>query len=349
MGPILQPDTTDSSVQAHLYDTVWSQTDQVTRQNHKPKVSVCMPVHRNSKWFQQALRSALGQSMSNCEIVITDDSGGGLREVANSFSDPRIRYYPNTRRLGFAGNHCRAIDLTRGDYVAFLHDDDQWEVDYLTKATGVLDKNPEVGLVFCGAVEMDENDNLLGMRPARMEAGVQADPMVTFLSSGFMMMLPSLALFRRTALNSNPRPWPDVIAADSTMFIDVARANWKIHYVPQPLVRYRVHSQQIGTDDLAHRHALVTVWKSYTFEEERLELLRKQILAQSLVARAGAFVKRNRFADARHDLSEAKQIDSRVVNFRWWTLRSITTTPFLMPLLLKAKDLLPRKDRHSGF
>ncbi|HSS98867.1 MAG TPA: glycosyltransferase, partial [Terriglobales bacterium] len=250
---------------------------------------------------------------------------------------------------GFAGNHCRAIDLTTGEYVAFLHDDDRWEADYLSRAVEVLDKQPDVGVVLSGAMEVDENDKTLGMRPARMEAGVQTDPMINFLSSGFMMMLPSLSLFRKTALQSNPRPWPDVIAADSTMFVDVVMANWKIHYVAEPLVHYRVHNQQIGTDDLAHRHALVTVWKGYEFKEERLESLRKQILAQSLVARAGAYVKRNKFGDARHDLSEAKQIDSKVVNSRWWILRLITAAPFLMPLMLKAKNLLPRKDRHNGF
>jgi glycosyltransferase involved in cell wall biosynthesis len=343
MGPVVQFDVSNPG----MHDALWSHEDAASIS--KPKVSVCMPSHRNSEWFQQALRSALSQSMADFEIVITDDSGGGLQEVARSFSDPRIRYYPNPKRLGFAGNHCRAIDLTTGEYVAFLHDDDQWEVDYLAKAVEVLDQQLDVGVVLCGAMEVDENDNAMGMRPARMEPGNQTDPMISFLGSGFMMMLPSLSVFRRTALDSNPRPWPDVIAADSTMFVDVVMANWKIHYVAQPLVRYRIHSQQIGTDDLAHRHALVTVWKSYKFEEERLEFLRKQILAQSLVARAGAFVKRNRFMDARRDLSEAKQVNSKVVNARWWILRLITAAPFVMPLLLKAKNLLPRKDRHSGF
>jgi len=349
MEPAFQSDATNPLMQAPVNGLLWSQNHEAARGIQKPKVSVCMPAHRNSEWFRQALRSALSQSMIDLEIVITDDSGGDLREVAESFSDPRIRYYPNPAQLGFAGNHCHAIDLTTGEYIAFLHDDDRWEVDYLARATDVLDQNPGVGVVLCGAMEVDENDGALGMRPARMEPGVQADPMISFLSSGFMMMLPSLSLFRRTALNSNPRPWPNVIAADSTMFIDVVRANWKIHYVAEPLVRYRIHSQQIGTDDLAHRHALVTVWKNYTFEENRLELLRKQILAQSLIARAGAFVKRSRFSEAREDLSEAKQIDPKVVNPRWWILRLITIAPFVMPLLLKAKDLLPRKDRHSGF
>ena len=226
MEPVLQLDSLLSGAD----DVVRQQSARDEyRRTEKPKISVCMPAHRNSEWFKQALRSALSQSLSNMEIIITDDSGGDLRDVAGSFSDPRIHYYPNSARLGFAGNHCRAIDLATGGYLAFLHDDDQWEADYLTKAAEVLDANPEVGLVLCGATEVDGKDNVLGVRPARMNPGIQPDPVASFLAPGFMMMLPSLSLFRRAALDSNTRPWPNVIAADATMFIDVARANWKIH------------------------------------------------------------------------------------------------------------------------
>ncbi len=307
-----------------------------------------MPAHRNSKWFRQALRSALAQTMSNIEIIVTDDSGGDLREVVESFGDPRLRFYPNSARLGFAGNHCRAIGLTRGDYVAFLHDDDQWEADYLSRAASILDRNPEVGLVLCGAVEVDGEDKVLGERPARMEPGLQSDPIAKFTSSGFMMMLPSVSLFRGAALESNKRPWPDVIAADATMFIDVARSGWKVHYLAQPLVRYRVHAQQIGTDDLAHRHALVTVWSGYRFDETRLELLRRQVLARSLVARAGAHVKRRNFQAAKADLLEAKQSHPAAVNLRWRVLRAATLFPFVMPMLVRARKMMPRRHRHSG-
>lgn len=316
--------------------------------DQRPKVSVCMPAHRNSPWFQSAVRSVLAQTEPNFEIIVTDDSGGGLRDVVENFADPRLRYYPNPTRLGFSANHCRAIDLTTGDYVAFLHDDDQWEADYLGRATEILDRDPAVGLVLCGAVEVDGNDRVLGERPARMEPGLQNDPIAKFTSSGFMMMLPSVSLFRRAALDSNRRPWPNVIAADATMFIDVANAGWRIHYLAQPLVRYRVHAQQIGTDDLLHRHALVTVWGAYSFADSRLEGLRRKAFARSLVARAGAHVKRQNFQAAKKDLNEARESDAAVVNLRWRILRAATLFPFLMPVLRYVRKLVPRRHRHSG-
>jgi len=315
----------------------------------RPKVSVCMPASRNTPWFRQALFSVMAQSFSDIEILITDDSGGDLAEVADSLGDSRIRYFSNPSRLGFAANHCRGLDLATGDYVALLHDDDAWEPDYLAQAAAVLDQNPEVGMVLCGAVEIDAHNIPLGVRPARMEPGIQTDPLRLFLLPDFMLMLPSLALFRRAALETNRRPWPDVNAADVTLFVDVACSHWKVYYLEKPLVRYRIHEHQISTDDFAHRHALVTVWSGYKFSEERFEIQRKQRLSKSLIGRAGALLRRQDYSGARRDLAEARRISpDSAYRLRWWVLKLAAGAPFLAGPLVNLRNALPRPNRHRG-
>jgi glycosyltransferase involved in cell wall biosynthesis len=314
----------------------------------RPKVSVCMPASRNIPWFERALRSVVTQSLRDIEVVITDDSGGDLGAVVEGFADSRIRYFPNPQRLGFAGNHCRAIELSTGDYVAFLHDDDEWETDYLASASEVLEKSPEVGLVLCGAREVDGLDNVIGLRPARMNPGLQTDPLANFLRPNFIMMLPSAGLFRRIALQTNKRPWPDVVAADATMFIDLAYGSWKVYYVAFPLVRYRVHEHQISAGELDMRHALVTVWSSYKFSEHQYEVGRRKILAQCLIARAGAWLRTRKFLEAREDLVEARRTDPATLRARRLVLRAATVAPFLLSPLLKLRESLPKKHRHAG-
>lgn len=315
----------------------------------RPKVSVCMPASRNTPWFQQALFSVLAQSLSDIEILITDDSGGDLADVIDGLGDSRVRYFPNPTRLGFAGNHCRCLDMATGEYVALLHDDDAWEADYLSMAAAVLDRNPEVGLVLCGAMEIDAHNLPLGVRPARMEPGIQGDALGLFLAPDFMLMLPSLALFRRAAMETNRRPWPDVNAADVTLFVDVARSNWKVFYLEKPLVRYRIHDQQISTDDFAHRNALVTVWSGYRFPEERFEIQRKERLSKSLIGRAGSLLRRQDYLGARRDLDEARRIRPESARrLRWWVLRMAAGAPFLAGSLVKLRNAVPRPNRHRG-
>lgn len=315
-----------------------------------PSVSVCMPCSRDREWLRTAIRSVLDQSFQDFEIVLTDDTGGALRGMIESFRDARIRHLPNPNRLGMAGNHCRAIGEARGKYVAFLHDDDAWEKDFLKKTCAVLDETPEVGLVLAGANEIDANDKFLCRRPTVLEGGLQADPLPQFLARDFMMMLPSLSLFRKTALERNPRPWLNVITAEVTMYIDLLNAGWKLYYLDEPLVRYRVHKNQIGANDLAHRHGLVTIWRSYHFADERLEDLRKKRLSSALLARAAALVRRRRLRKARNDLIQACRAWPNIVRGKWAAIFWVTFFPVAIPFAEKIWGQLhdPFVHRHEG-
>lgn len=315
-----------------------------------PSVSVCMPCSRNSEWLRIAVRSVLDQSREDFEIIVTDDTGGSLSATIDTFHDPRIRHLPNPKRLGMAGNHCRSIGEARGGYIAFLHDDDIWERDFLKKTCAVLDDDPEVGLVLAGANEIDVEDRVLCRRPTVLQDGLQVDPLPHFLASNFMMMLPSLSVFRRTALERNLRPWLNVITAEVTMYIDILNAGWKLYYIDEPLIRYRVHKNQIGANDLAHRHGLVTIWRSYHFADEHLEELRKKRLSSALLARAAALVKRRRLRKARNDLMQACRAWPNIVRGKWAAIFSVTFFPVIIPFAEKIWAQMHNSfvNRHEG-
>jgi glycosyltransferase involved in cell wall biosynthesis len=314
-----------------------------------PTVSVCMPASRPSLWFGDAVRSVLGQTFRDFEVIVTDDSGGALAEVVKGFADPRLRYVRNPTRLGFAGNHCRAIDQARGTYVTFLHDDDAWEPEFLAKATSTLDLYPETGLLLAGAVEVDGGGAVLGPRPASMPPGLVPHPLVRMLDPSFMMLLPSLTMVRRTALDANIRPWPDVIAADLTMYVDIVQAGWQLYFLDTPLVRYRVHDGQIGTDALAHRHALVSVWKGYRFDDNEAETLRQRAVARALIGRAATWLRRREPARAREDLADARDISPTTSRARRHALQAVSWLPAsFVPMTAALWAHLGRRHRHQG-
>jgi glycosyltransferase involved in cell wall biosynthesis len=311
-----------------------------------------MPASRAHTWFRAALGSVLAQTERDFEVIVTDDSGGSLREVVDAFGDPRIRYHSNPVALGFARNHCRAIDEARGEYITFLHDDDMWEPEFLAETSAVMDRHPEVGYVLTAAMEMDENDKELCLRPMPMRNGIQEDPLSHILAPRFMMLLPSLSMFRGTALADNPRPWPDVIAADVTMYLDLVCAGWKIYHLDRALIRYRVHKSQIGNDALAHRHAVVTVWERYSFSQPEYEAKRRERLSNGLVARAGAHLRRYEVEEARQDLLRARQIMPSVVGSRWLLMRGLSSLPGAINIAQKVwalvHDPIKNRHRHNG-
>lgn len=296
----------------------------------QPLVSVCMPARRDTGWFRSALDSALSQHNILLEVVVSDDSPGGvLRAIVQDIADPRVRYVPHPRPLGFALNHVAAIEHSSGEFIAFLHDDDEWDPHHLQHALAIFQEHPSVGLVLSGCDEIDAAGTWLRRRSTTMQPGVQKDALAQFLDDDVMLMLPSAAVFRRTALEANPRPWPDLPAADMTMFIDVARAGWDVFYVDRVLMRYRRHDAQVAGDQLVHRDAVVRIWAGYSFVSRRHERLRRRRVARDLLARAGELLRRGDVAGACSDLAAAGRTCWHAGLARALALRLLTVIPQL--------------------
>lgn len=271
-----------------------------------PTVSVCMPASRPSAYFDAALASALAQRFDDFEVVVTDDSGGALRDTVAATGDRRVRYVANETRLGLTGNHGRAIDESHGRYVAFLHDDDLWHPDYLARAVRVLDGGPDLGYVLSGADEIADDGTRLRRRPTTMRPGRIADPLAEVMRPDFLHGIPSMTVWRRTALDATPRPWLPNVTGDFQAFVDPPAQGWGTYFAREPLVRYRVHGGQAGaTRQFDHRDGLVRIWSRYRFDDPRHEAMRRRILARSLLGRAGMHLRLGRRHQCRRDVAAA--------------------------------------------
>jgi glycosyltransferase involved in cell wall biosynthesis len=322
-----------------------------TGRTSSPRVSVCIPASRPGQFFLEALDSVLAQDVDDLEIIVSDDSGGELEPLVRSRSDRRIRYVANPQRLGLAGNHCRALDLASAEYVAFIHDDDAWHTGYLSAALAAIQPDEGIGMVLVDMEEIDSRGHHLGLRPSMMSAGLQIDPLASFLRHDFLALVPSASLFRRAALNGNVRPWPDVVAGDLTMYVDCILGGWKVYHLAEPLVRYRVHQGQSSMERLPVNSAVVAVFSAYAFAHPDHERRRVRRVVSALVGRAAAHLRAGDVEEARSDLRDARRLGR---GERWFTatvlwLLSWLPTPALVrldPALRAVRDLVGRLRRH---
>jgi len=113
----------------------------------KPLVSVIMPAYRCADIIPLSIDSALCQNVPMEIIVINDCSPDNLDEVMARYADvPEVVYIKNEHNLGASGSRNRGVSLARGEYVAFLDSDDQWEPGKLHKQLAALEKS---GTVLC--------------------------------------------------------------------------------------------------------------------------------------------------------------------------------------------------------
>jgi glycosyltransferase involved in cell wall biosynthesis len=114
-------------------------------------ISVCIPVYNGERWLGDAIRSVLGQTRGDFELLIVDNhSSDGSLDVASEAAqrDDRLRVVENLRTIGAVPNHNRCLELAQGDLVKFLHHDDRLREDCLERMAAVFEANPRVGLVF---------------------------------------------------------------------------------------------------------------------------------------------------------------------------------------------------------
>ena len=94
--------------------------------NPRPKVSVIIPVYNVERYFDRCVRSVLGQTLREIEVILVDDgSPDGCPAMCDAYAreDPRVRVVHKANAgLGMARNS--GLDIATGEYVAFVDSDD---------------------------------------------------------------------------------------------------------------------------------------------------------------------------------------------------------------------------------
>jgi glycosyltransferase involved in cell wall biosynthesis len=117
-------------------------------------VSVIIPTHNRADSCVRAIESALAQTLPPLEVIVCDDRSTDGTESAISAlaaNDERVRYLRRTNGpRGPGATRNRALQEARGEFVAFLDDDDEWFAEKLELQVPLLIKSG--GLVASNAV-----------------------------------------------------------------------------------------------------------------------------------------------------------------------------------------------------
>lgn len=94
-------------------------------------ISVVIPLYNKEKQVKQTLRKVLEQTFSDYEIIIVNDgSTDSSAEIAREFEDHRIKVI-DQENAGVSAARNRGIKEAKGNFIAFLDADDEWDKDYL--------------------------------------------------------------------------------------------------------------------------------------------------------------------------------------------------------------------------
>ena len=132
------------------------------------KVSVVIPCYNQGKWLWEAIDSVLAQDMSDFEIIVINDGSTdpATNQIIGSIEHPKITTIV-TPNQGLSAARNEAISRARGTYILPLDSDDRIHPTYLSKASRLLDENPQLGIVYCQADFFGEKQGVWDLEPYR--------------------------------------------------------------------------------------------------------------------------------------------------------------------------------------
>lgn len=113
-------------------------------------VSVITPAYNSAEYVEECIESVLNQTYQNWEMLIVNDkSTDNTQSILELYTkrDPRIKLLNQKKNTGAAAARNKALELSKGRFVAFLDSDDAWKPKKLERQLQFMHEN-KYGFTF---------------------------------------------------------------------------------------------------------------------------------------------------------------------------------------------------------
>lgn len=228
-----------------------------------PLVSVIIPVRNGERVIDRTLASAAAQTYCPLEIVVVDDgSTDRTRAIVETAAlrDKRIRLY-STSPSGLPATRNFGIKHSRGDLIAPLDADDLWHPEKIARQVAIMQSSPNVGVVYCWTVDIDEVD--LVIPPVRAKSDAEGNIIAAIAANNGIEGSGSTLLIRRSCLDACGGYDPDQVLGAEDWKLDFRLAEiCDFAVVRAHLVGYRRTAGSMTRNVLAMENGmeLVAQW-----------------------------------------------------------------------------------------
>ncbi|WP_040472525.1 glycosyltransferase family 2 protein [Aquimarina agarivorans] len=128
-------------------------------------VSVIIPTYKRSLRLPIAIDSVINQTYKSIEIIVVDDNNNDEFRIATKkilepyLSNKLITYIAHTKNRGGCAARNTGAYAAKGDFIAFLDDDDFYEPIKIQEQVNFLNNNKTLDACICSMFRIDENKN----------------------------------------------------------------------------------------------------------------------------------------------------------------------------------------------
>jgi glycosyltransferase involved in cell wall biosynthesis len=289
-----------------------------------PMISIIIPTYNPGHYLQPALESIQAQTFSDWEIILVDD-GSKTEELTNITAlVEKLRgesvaiTFISQQNSGVSVARNRAVEKAKGEFIAFLDNDDLWEPTKLQLQLDALKSNPAAALCHTAFDLIDGNGKKSG-------DGYGGPATYQSMLCGQFSVLLSSSVIRRSCWSEGGFFDPFYrYAQDLDVFMMLARFHPFV-YIPTVETHYRLHSQNAsgnywGTyQEICHAMEKHRLWATNSKRPEVVEYVEKGLKSIAPTYSNQAFqcfrskIKQRKASEGLTDLKRAYSLSPRLV------------------------------------
>lgn len=230
--------------------------------NEKIMVSVVMPVYNTEEgMLRESIESILNQTYKNFEFIIVNDASDvETTGVIESYKDERIKHIKNDRNMGITKSLNRGMDIATGKYIARMDSDDISLPQRFELQLQYMEKHPET-VVLGSKAKIIGEDTVIFHRYSEDHEVMRIR--LSFRNDGVIHP----TAFLRADKIGTLRYDESILKGQDYEFWTRCIERGEIKVLPQVLLYYRVHPNQISVKNKAN-------------QEEYTDIIRIRMLEQ---------------------------------------------------------------------
>ncbi len=227
---------------------------------YSPKISIVIPAYNASNYLAQAIDCALAQTYTNVEVIVVNDGSkddGATERVALSYGD-KIRYFHKENGGSSSALNMGIANMT-GEWFSWLSHDDLYVPEKLEKqieymASLKLDELELSRCIFFSASDMIDAQGKTIRSSDLCAANKLAKKVSSFPHNGYLIAEPTVYSFHGCSCLVHKDVFAEVGCFDENLrllndvdfWFRLYSNGYKVCYIPQSLVKGRVHAKQVS-------------------------------------------------------------------------------------------------------
>lgn len=229
-------------------------------------VSVVIPTHGRLDTLGRAIESVKNQTYDNIEIIVVDDNSDDLElrecisKLVKKYED--VRLLLNQEVMGGSNSRNHGIKEAKGEFVAFLDDDDEFLPKKIEKQHALYKnlQNKKIGMIYCYANFIVDGGEKKFIKKVDFEGLPLKEHLISCIAATSWWFCPKKVLL-------DIGGFVDVSSHQDAMTLyKMMLAGYEVYRVPEVLLNYYLH---VGAGITEHSNKWVDVDREYMRQYEK--------------------------------------------------------------------------------